>query len=176
MIITFVVLVLMKKGQPALLYLVPCTLITASVVAWSRKEMKKFWKGSNYQVCAYTLYSTGRYAVAQIANLSVSEIYVIPGCPELFLFTPVGICLLWHGFLVPTASGCRSPVMLPWQDIGNAERCIMHSDTINAMRDATMSNKCWTLKLTVKLIVRDLRFWNENMCSFPHQLGTHVRL
>ncbi|XP_074222219.1 signal peptide peptidase-like 2A isoform X1 [Camelus bactrianus] len=50
MILTFVVLVLMKKGQPALLYLVPCTLITASVVAWRRKEMKKFWKGSGYQM------------------------------------------------------------------------------------------------------------------------------
>ncbi|KAM9714858.1 signal peptide peptidase-like 2A isoform 3-T3 [Dama dama] len=49
MILTFVVLVLMKKGQPALLYLVPCTLITASLVAWRRKEMKKFWKGSSYQ-------------------------------------------------------------------------------------------------------------------------------
>ncbi|MBZ3872868.1 Signal peptide peptidase-like 2A [Sciurus carolinensis] len=54
MILTFVVLTLMKKGQPALLYLVPCTLITASIVAWRRKEMKKFWKGSSYQVCAYT--------------------------------------------------------------------------------------------------------------------------
>ncbi|KAM9092464.1 signal peptide peptidase-like 2A isoform 3-T3 [Megaptera novaeangliae] len=50
MILTFVVLVLMKKGQPALLYLVPCTLITASVVAWRRKEMKKFWKGNGYQM------------------------------------------------------------------------------------------------------------------------------
>uniref|UniRef100_H0X7Q4 Signal peptide peptidase-like 2A n=1 Tax=Otolemur garnettii TaxID=30611 RepID=H0X7Q4_OTOGA len=48
MILTFVVLVLMKQGQPALLYLVPCTLITASVVAWRRKEMRKFWKGNNY--------------------------------------------------------------------------------------------------------------------------------
>lgn len=53
MIITFVVLMVMKTGQPALLYLVPCTLITASIIAWSRKEMKKFWKGSSYQVCAY---------------------------------------------------------------------------------------------------------------------------
>ncbi|XP_023365885.1 signal peptide peptidase-like 2A isoform X2 [Otolemur garnettii] len=50
MILTFVVLVLMKQGQPALLYLVPCTLITASVVAWRRKEMRKFWKGNNYQM------------------------------------------------------------------------------------------------------------------------------
>ncbi|XP_010637010.1 signal peptide peptidase-like 2A isoform X2 [Fukomys damarensis] len=54
MILTFVVLVLMKKGQPALLYLVPCTLITASVVAWRRKEMKKFWDGSSYQMMNYS--------------------------------------------------------------------------------------------------------------------------
>ncbi|EHB17939.1 Signal peptide peptidase-like 2A, partial [Heterocephalus glaber] len=53
MILTFIVLVLMRKGQPALLYLVPCTLITASIVAWRRKEMKKFWNGSSYQVRAH---------------------------------------------------------------------------------------------------------------------------
>uniref|UniRef100_A0A452UR48 Signal peptide peptidase-like 2A n=1 Tax=Ursus maritimus TaxID=29073 RepID=A0A452UR48_URSMA len=58
MILTFVVLVLMKKGQPALLYLVPCTLVTASVVAWRRKEMKKFWKGSGYQVMDHLDYAT----------------------------------------------------------------------------------------------------------------------
>ncbi|XP_055474912.1 signal peptide peptidase-like 2A isoform X1 [Psammomys obesus] len=58
MIITFVVLALMKRGQPALLYLVPCTLVTVSIVAWSRKEMKKFWKGNNYQVMDHLDYST----------------------------------------------------------------------------------------------------------------------
>ncbi|XP_023579812.1 signal peptide peptidase-like 2A isoform X1 [Octodon degus] len=58
MVLTFVVLMLMKKGQPALLYLVPCTLITASVVAWRRKEMKKFWKGSAYQMMSHLDYST----------------------------------------------------------------------------------------------------------------------
>ncbi|KAK1339053.1 hypothetical protein QTO34_019726 [Cnephaeus nilssonii] len=65
MIITFVVLVLMKKGQPALLYLVPCTLITASIVAWRRKEMKKFWKGSSYQVCACILDAKLSYEIIQ---------------------------------------------------------------------------------------------------------------
>uniref|UniRef100_A0A5F8HAT2 Signal peptide peptidase-like 2A n=1 Tax=Monodelphis domestica TaxID=13616 RepID=A0A5F8HAT2_MONDO len=49
MVLTFIVLVLMKQGQPALLYLVPCTLITVVIVAWRRKEVKKIWKGSNYQ-------------------------------------------------------------------------------------------------------------------------------
>ncbi|XP_053127635.1 signal peptide peptidase-like 2A isoform X2 [Hemicordylus capensis] len=46
LVITFVALILMKRGQPALLYLVPSTLITSAVVAFSRKEMKQFWNGS----------------------------------------------------------------------------------------------------------------------------------
>lgn len=50
MVITFVALVLMDKGQPALLYLVPCMLVTAAAAAWMRKEMQRFWKGSSYQV------------------------------------------------------------------------------------------------------------------------------
>ncbi|XP_075818188.1 signal peptide peptidase-like 2A isoform X2 [Microtus pennsylvanicus] len=73
MIITFVVLVLMKKGQPALLYLVPCTLITASVVAWSRKEMKKFWKGSNYQVMEHLDYSTNEESPGTTGEQAVQQ-------------------------------------------------------------------------------------------------------
>ncbi|XP_067827308.1 signal peptide peptidase-like 2A isoform X2 [Heptranchias perlo] len=50
MILTFVVLILTKMAQPALLYLVPCTLLTCAVTAWSRKEMKMFWTGSSYEM------------------------------------------------------------------------------------------------------------------------------
>ncbi|XP_074090784.1 signal peptide peptidase-like 2A isoform X1 [Macrotis lagotis] len=50
MVLTFIVLMLMKQGQPALLYLVPCTLITVVIVAWRRKEVKKIWKGTSYQM------------------------------------------------------------------------------------------------------------------------------
>ncbi|MEE6503164.1 hypothetical protein FKM82_004759 [Ascaphus truei] len=50
MVLTFVVLTLMKMGQPALLYLVPCTLITSSVIAWKRKEIKSFWNGGGYEI------------------------------------------------------------------------------------------------------------------------------
>lgn len=50
MLITFLCLILMKMPQPALLYLVPCTLITCTLVALYRKEMKKFWNGNSYQV------------------------------------------------------------------------------------------------------------------------------
>ncbi|KAG2470476.1 TRPM7 protein, partial [Polypterus senegalus] len=48
--LTLLVLLLTKMGQPALLYLVPCTLITSSIVAWRRKQMRQFWVGSNYEV------------------------------------------------------------------------------------------------------------------------------
>lgn len=79
MILTFVVLVLMKKGQPALLYLVPCTLITASVVAWRRKEMKRFWKGSSYQVCAYIL-------VTKLWHNSLTDFgWELPICIKVFM-------------------------------------------------------------------------------------------
>ncbi|XP_051836604.1 signal peptide peptidase-like 2A isoform X1 [Antechinus flavipes] len=50
LVLTFIVLVLMKKGQPALLYLVSCTLITVVIIAWRRKEVKKIWEGTSYQV------------------------------------------------------------------------------------------------------------------------------
>ncbi|XP_054858427.1 signal peptide peptidase-like 2A isoform X2 [Eublepharis macularius] len=50
MLLTFLVLSLMEMAQPALLYLVPCILVTSALVAWKRKEMKKFWEGNNYQV------------------------------------------------------------------------------------------------------------------------------
>uniref|UniRef100_A0AAY4EKG7 Signal peptide peptidase like 2A n=1 Tax=Denticeps clupeoides TaxID=299321 RepID=A0AAY4EKG7_9TELE len=50
MIVTFVVMILSKMGQPALLYLVPFTLLTSTVVAWRRKEMQQFWAGTTYQV------------------------------------------------------------------------------------------------------------------------------
>ncbi|XP_035381623.1 signal peptide peptidase-like 2A isoform X1 [Electrophorus electricus] len=50
LVVTFVVMLLSKMGQPALLYLVPFTLITSAVVACVRKEFKQFWAGTTYQV------------------------------------------------------------------------------------------------------------------------------
>ncbi|XP_028258194.1 signal peptide peptidase-like 2A isoform X2 [Parambassis ranga] len=49
MILTFAVMLLSGMGQPALLYLVPFTLITSAVVAGCRGEMKKFWAGTTYE-------------------------------------------------------------------------------------------------------------------------------
>uniref|UniRef100_A0A8C9GNP4 Signal peptide peptidase-like 2A n=1 Tax=Piliocolobus tephrosceles TaxID=591936 RepID=A0A8C9GNP4_9PRIM len=73
MILTFVVLVLMKKGQPALLYLVPCTLITASIVAWRRKDMKKFWKGNSYQMMDHLDYATNEENPAMTGEQIVQQ-------------------------------------------------------------------------------------------------------
>ncbi|XP_025048841.1 signal peptide peptidase-like 2B isoform X2 [Alligator sinensis] len=48
LLVTFVALALMQMGQPALLYLVPCTLITSFAVALWRKELTMFWTGSGF--------------------------------------------------------------------------------------------------------------------------------
>ncbi|OXB59998.1 hypothetical protein ASZ78_008134, partial [Callipepla squamata] len=48
LLVTFVALALMQMGQPALLYLVPCTLITSFAVALWRKELAMFWTGSGF--------------------------------------------------------------------------------------------------------------------------------
>uniref|UniRef100_A0A665UPR3 PA domain-containing protein n=1 Tax=Echeneis naucrates TaxID=173247 RepID=A0A665UPR3_ECHNA len=50
MILTFAVMLLSGMGQPALLYLVPFTLITSTVVAACRGELKQFWAGTTYEV------------------------------------------------------------------------------------------------------------------------------
>ncbi|KAK6288385.1 hypothetical protein J4Q44_G00389150 [Coregonus suidteri] len=48
LLITFVALALMQMGQPALLYLVPCTLLSSLAVALWHKELPLFWTGSGF--------------------------------------------------------------------------------------------------------------------------------
>ncbi|KAG5847845.1 hypothetical protein ANANG_G00130520 [Anguilla anguilla] len=48
LLITFLVLALMQGAQPALLYLVPCTLLTSLAVALWRRELPLFWTGSGF--------------------------------------------------------------------------------------------------------------------------------
>lgn len=45
MVVTFLALIYMKMAQPALIYLVPCTLIPTHVVAAFRKQWLVMWKG-----------------------------------------------------------------------------------------------------------------------------------
>lgn len=48
LLVTFIALALMQVGQPALLYLVPCTLLTSLAVALWRRELSMFWNGSGF--------------------------------------------------------------------------------------------------------------------------------
>nr|XP_044990874.1 signal peptide peptidase-like 2B isoform X3 [Jaculus jaculus] len=50
LLVTFAALVFMQRGQPALLYLVPCTLLTSCAVALWRRELGAFWTGSGFAV------------------------------------------------------------------------------------------------------------------------------
>ncbi|KAM4602753.1 signal peptide peptidase-like 2A isoform 2-T2 [Polymixia lowei] len=50
MIVTFAVMLLTGMGQPALLYLVPFTLLASALVAAYRGEMRRFWAGTMYEV------------------------------------------------------------------------------------------------------------------------------
>ncbi|XP_075749119.1 signal peptide peptidase-like 2B [Rhipicephalus microplus] len=45
LVVTFVGLYIMKMAQPALLYLVPATLIPVILVAWYRGELREIWYG-----------------------------------------------------------------------------------------------------------------------------------
>ncbi|KAM9826670.1 signal peptide peptidase-like 2A isoform 1-T1 [Syngnathus typhle] len=49
MLTTFTVMLLSGMGQPALLYLVPFTLITSATVAGCKGQMKQFWAGTSYE-------------------------------------------------------------------------------------------------------------------------------
>jgi len=46
LLLTYVALVVMRSGQPALLYLVPCTLYAVLAVAWWRGDVRQLWEGT----------------------------------------------------------------------------------------------------------------------------------
>nr|XP_020751061.1 signal peptide peptidase-like 2B isoform X1 [Odocoileus virginianus texanus] len=50
LLVTFMALALMQRGQPALLYLVPCTLVTSCALALWRRELGMFWTGGGFAV------------------------------------------------------------------------------------------------------------------------------
>ena len=50
----------MRMGQPALLYLVPCTLGTICYLGWRRKELYSLWEGPKVFETADKIMSGGR--------------------------------------------------------------------------------------------------------------------
>jgi Signal peptide peptidase len=45
-VVTTVFLILMRTGQPALLYIVPILLSTVFFIAWRRREFSQLWDGN----------------------------------------------------------------------------------------------------------------------------------
>lgn len=39
-----------EDGQPALLYVVPCTLVPTLLLAWRRKEFLRMWRGQKWPI------------------------------------------------------------------------------------------------------------------------------
>ena len=53
LVATFISLFLMNSAQPALLYLVPFTLIPTILVAWCRGDLASMWDGDNKVIMSY---------------------------------------------------------------------------------------------------------------------------
>ena len=49
LILTFLALILSGQGQPALFFLVPCTLGSLTVLAYIRGELRCFWNGPKFK-------------------------------------------------------------------------------------------------------------------------------
>ena len=54
MLLTDINLIIMQKGQPALLFLVPCTLGTTLYLSYKRKHFKYLWNGTHQHQHKYT--------------------------------------------------------------------------------------------------------------------------
>jgi len=67
-IITDIVLLAMEQGQPALLYLVPCTLGVISFVAWCRGELHDLWTGEHTRAQTQTSQEGHTLLINQDAN------------------------------------------------------------------------------------------------------------
>lgn len=67
--LTFVALMVMKKGQPALLYLVPCTLTAVFLLALKRKEFEQMWSGK-LKPCQNTPQASGDVGLSQSERTS----------------------------------------------------------------------------------------------------------
>jgi len=50
LVITLVMVFLLQRGQPALLYLVPCTLLPTLFFGWRRHELKNLWLGTTGEI------------------------------------------------------------------------------------------------------------------------------
>jgi len=87
-VVTFLALILMSLAQPALLYIVPCTLLPTYLIAWRRGEFLHLWSGQ--EVCYDTCVSVVTCSLGPRQQLTYS---VHSGCVKVKMHaTSVMLC------------------------------------------------------------------------------------
>ena len=84
-------LFVMQQGQPALLYLVPCTLITGYVIGWLRGDLKRLWTGRMVLTSSLLFYLP--FPSQHLSRLHVSILCFSPFLYLTYLFN--GLCHCW---------------------------------------------------------------------------------
>lgn len=88
-------LFVMQQGQPALLYLVPCTLITGYVIGWLRGDLKRLWTGR--MVLTSLLLFNLPFPSQRLSRLHVS---ILCFSPFLYSDLPFQWAVLCHRLLI----------------------------------------------------------------------------
>lgn len=92
LLVTTAALILMRTGQPALLYIVPILLSTVFTIAWRRREVKSLWIGN--------LVSIQRIIAADVSNPFLqSALYVAMHSSQL---EPAGVHTTAEDLIVAT--------------------------------------------------------------------------
>ena len=91
-------LFVMQQGQPALLYLVPCTLITGYVIGWLRGDLKRLWTGRMVLTSSLLFY-------LPFPSQHLSRLHVSVLCFSPFLYSDLpfqrAVSLLASSFCMP---------------------------------------------------------------------------
>ena len=99
----------MQQGQPALLYLVPCTLITGYVIGWLRGDLKRLWTGRMVLTSSLLF-----YLPFPCQHLSRWHVSILCFSPFLYSDLPFqrAVSLLASSFCMPV----MCPYLLYWEE------------------------------------------------------------
>ena len=99
LIITFAALYLMKEGQPALVYLVPSTLLTVIVISLIRKEFCNLWHGTYVSFYLLFIYALNRITFSITLRIC-TEPYNVKTLLSNFVQFDISIYTLCPSFLL----------------------------------------------------------------------------
>ncbi|XP_074076707.1 signal peptide peptidase-like 2C [Macrotis lagotis] len=141
LLVTFLAMILMQMGQPALLYLVSCTLITSLVVAFYRQELALFWTGQGFVkppthiVIRLTPSPSIRGRIEELAPLSEQKPDEDPDVQPIV--ENKGATGEGTNLSESSLSGQSETTILPAEDEGNNSPCCL-SDSSEGWSDATL--------------------------------------